>query len=714
MDSITQYLELPVSNPTGVFSIVLAIILFAPILFSKIKIPHIVGLIISGVIIGENGLGILERDDSFRLFGQVGIYYIMFLAGLEMDLAGMKESRKPGGIFGAMTALIPFATGYLTGLYILHYSHLAALLLACIFASHTLVAYPIVSRYQLNRQKSVMVSVMATMIALIFALITLALIAASFKGEDIGWKFWMWILAKFALLIVFVTFVMPRVIRFFFKKVSEPILHFIFVLVMIYVAATMADLAGFEGILGAFFAGLVFNRYIPHNGPLMNRVEFVGNAIFIPFFLIGVGMLVNVRPMFTNKAVIGVVAVIVVASTLSKYVAAWISRRMLKLSKGSGLMMFGLSEAHAAGALAMVMVGTSLVYPDGTPLMSSDVLDGVVVMILISCLISSIATEKAAKQLKTENIDTLHNERPENDDEKILVAINDENSIKWLVGTAGLMRNEKLKRGIICLNVVNDNEESKKKMMEGKAYLEEARKLCSASNLPVQTQLRLGVNFANATIHAFRENDASEVIMGLHTIRADDTYFLGLYGKALIGGLMRQITIVKFTVKEFNNIRQILVAVPENAEHEAGFYRWLERICRMSQSMKCQLEFHATEKTCNIIMNYIKAYYSKLTVDYEEFAMREGLDQLKDEVHPDHLLVVVMARQGTASYQASFRKLQEPIEKHFSKNSLMIIVPDQQGDTDNNQVTFTDLHSQDDYVVPGITQWMSKFQTRTI
>ncbi len=714
MDSITQYLELPVSNPTGVFSIVLAIILFAPILFSKIRIPHIVGLIISGVIIGENGLGILERDDSFRLFGQVGIYYIMFLAGLEMDLAGMKESRKPGGIFGAMTALIPFATGYFTGLYILQYSHLAALLLACIFASHTLVAYPIVSRYQLNRQKSVMVSVVATMIALIFALITLALIAASFKGEDIGWKFWLWIFAKFAFLIAFVTLVMPRVIRFFFKKVSEPILHFIFVLAMIYVAATVADIAGFEGILGAFFAGLVFNRYIPHNGPLMNRVEFVGNAIFIPFFLIGVGMLVNVRPIFTNKAVIGVVAVIVLASTLSKYVAAWLSRRMLKLSKASGLMMFGLSEAHAAGALAMVMVGTTLVYPDGTPLMSNDVLDGVVAMILFSCLIGSIATEKAARQLKTENIDNLHNERPKNDDEKILVTINNEDSIKWLVGTALLMRNEKLKRGIICLNVVNDNDESKKKMMEGKAYLEAAKKLCSAANLPVQTQLRLGVNFANATIHAFRENDASEVIMGLHTRRADDTSFLGLFGKALIGGLMRQITIVKYTVKDFNNIRQIVVAVPENAEHEAGFYRWLERICRMSQCLKCQLAFHATEKTCNIIMNYVKAYYSKLTVDYEEFDMRDGLDQLKDEVNPDHLLVIVMARQGTASHQASFRKLQEPIEKFFSKNSLMIIVPDQQGDTDNNQVTFTDPHSQDDYVVPGITQWMSKFQTRTI
>ena len=712
MDSITQYFELPVSNPTGVFSIVLAIILFAPIIFSKLRIPHIVGLIIAGVIIGENGLGILERDESFTLFGQVGIYYIMFLAGLEMNLSGIKENIYTGGGFGFMTLLIPFATGYITGHFLLGYPHLASLLLACIFGSHTLVSYPIVSRYRLNSNKSVKVSVVATMVALVLALIVVALVSSTFKGEEIGWKFWLWIVVKFALLVFYVAFLMPRMIRLFFRKISEPILHYIFVLAMICLAATLADLAGFEGILGAFAAGLVFNRYIPRNGPLMNRVEFVGNAIFIPFFLIGVGMLVNVRPLFTNKTVIGVVLVIVVASTLSKYVAAWLARRCFKLSKASGLMMFGLSEAHAAGALAMVMVGTSLITPDGTPLMNNDVLDGVVVMILISCLISSIATEKAAKQLKAEDIDSMKDERPRHDDEKILISINEETTIKWLVGTASMMRNKTLKRGVICLNVVNDDDESKEKMKKGKELLETAKKMCSASNLPAQTQLRLGVNFVNAVIHAFKENDASEVVIGLHTKRPNDNTFLGAFAKDLISGLMRQITIVRYTVKEFNNIRRIVVLTPEDAEHEAGFFRWVEKVFRIASCMNCEVEFFGTERVCNIIYNYRSKYYSQLTIDHTVSSMNESLDQLKSQLNPDHMLIVVTARPGTVSYRTVFTNIYGQIDKFFYKNSVMVIVPDQQGDV--NQPSFIDPHIEEEYVVPGITQWMSKFQKRTI
>lgn len=708
MDSITEYIQLhlPVTNPTTVFSIVLAIILLAPIVFSKLRIPHLIGMILAGLLIGEHGLNVLHRDESFRLFGQVGIYYIMFLAGLEMDLAGLKQNKRAGLTFGALTTLIPFALGYLSGIYFLHYTQSASLLLACIFASHTLVAYPIVGRYGLSRHKSVQVSVVATMIALLFALIVLAAISGTFTGDG-GVDFWLLFVGKFALFIVGLFVVLPKLVRLFFRKVSDSVLQYTFVLAMVFVAATLANLCGLEGILGAFLAGLIFNRFIPHSSPLMNRVEFVGNAIFIPFFLIGVGMLVNIRPLFESTQPIVVVGIMVIAGTLSKYIAAWISRRVLKISPAGGLMMFGLSEAHAAGALAMVMVGTELHYPDGTPLMNSDVLDGVVVMILISCIISSIATDQASKQLKLADESQASEEGHKSDDEKILVPIHEPSGIPGLVNTAIMMRNQKLNRGIICLNVVNDDAETQEWLRHSKECLEQAERLCAAADVSVQTQSRLAVNFVNGVIHAFRENDASEIIIGLHRKRTPSDSLLGRFAQGLIDGLRRQVTIVHYNIP-VSMVRRIVVAIPESAEYESGFHRWVERLARLSLEIGCAIHFYGEEQTCERIRLYLDHHHKGIRADYFDFDMGDGLGQLASEVNDDHLLVVVSARQGTLSYRNHVNKLQPSLKAHFSRCNLMIIFPDQSGENEE-QSTFSQPLVQEKYEPPAITKWLSKY-----
>ena len=377
-----SYIHLPISNPTWVFFVVLCIILFAPMIFSKLRIPHLIGMILAGVVIGEHGLHLLDRDASFELFGKVGIYYIMFLAGLEMDMQGLKNNRTRGIVFGLLTSLIPFGMGFAAGYWALGYNVAASLLLACIFASHTLVAYPIVGRYGVNRHKSVTVSIAATMIALLFALIILAAIAGTYKGGNDIW-FWLLFAVKCVVYFAFMFFLLPRLVRAFYRKYTDAVMQYIFVIAMVFLAAAIAELCGLEGILGAFLAGLVFNKFVPRSSPLMNRIEFVGNAIFIPYFLIGVGMLVNMAPLFRDLNAVIVVVVMVVAGTLSKYVAALLAQRVFKFNSSEGLMMFGLTEAHAAGALAMVMVGTSLEVAPGVPLMDNAVLDGVVMMILI-------------------------------------------------------------------------------------------------------------------------------------------------------------------------------------------------------------------------------------------------------------------------------------------------------------------------------------------
>lgn len=715
MESIIEYfslphISLPVHNPAVVFFIVLAIILCAPLLFNKLRIPHLVGMIIAGAVIGENGLHILERDEGIKLFGQVGIFYIMFLAGLEMDLGGLKENRRSGMTFGLLTWSIPFVFGYLAGIYLLHYSMSASLLLACIFASHTLVAYPIAARYGISRQRSVQVSVVATMIALLLALMVLAGIAANFKGDG-GLMFWILFFVKFAVYLSALFFLLPRGIRVLFRKVSDPVLQYTFVLAMMFLSATSAELCGLEGILGSFLAGLIFARYIPQSSSLMKRVEFVGNALFIPFFLIGVGMLVNVHPLFESITPVVVVTVMVVVGTLTKWLAAVCSRMILKMKRAEGLMMFGLSEAHAAGALAMVMVGTSLTGADGHPLMSSDVLDGVVVMILISCVISSIITEQASKQLKLSADKQLVEDTKNGDDEKIMIPINNFANISSLAQTGIMMRNKPLNRGLIFLNIINfglDEKEEEEKVAHSQLCLSEARRICIASEASYQLQHRYAVDFPSATAHAFRENDASEIIIGLHEKQTPSDTLLGDYMKKLTDLIKHQIIAVRYTLP-FPSIRRIAVVIPEQAEGESGFLRWLERIARLGDEMQCGIRFFGSDSTINHIEYYMQRKHKTTKYDCKLFHMKNGLDMLAGEVNPDHLLVIVSARHGSISYHSNINKLNVSIKRHFPTNSLMIIYPDQNASKDGEKRSFADPLDQDNYHSSAITNWLSKW-----
>ncbi|MBQ6965228.1 MAG: cation:proton antiporter [Bacteroidaceae bacterium] len=710
MDVITTYLHLPITDPTWIFFLVLCVILFAPMIFSKLHIPHLIGMILAGVLIGEHGLNILARDASFELFGKVGIYFIMFLAGLEMDLQNLKQNRVKGFIFGAITSIIPFVFGFVAGYNFLDYSLPASLLLACIFASHTLVAYPIVGRYGLSNAPSVTISVAATMVALLSALMMLAGISGTLKGTGDVW-FWLFFGLKFAIFIFGMFFLLPRLIRVFFRKYSDPVIQFTFTLAVVLLSAATAELCGLEGIFGAFLAGLVLNRFVPNTSPLMNRIEFVGNALFIPYFLIGVGMLVNVAPMFQEGKAAVVVAIMVIAGTLSKYLAALISRKLFRMSRREGVMMFGLTEAHAAGALAMVMVGVNLEVSPGVPLMNGAVLDGVVMMILISCIISSIATDQAAKKLKVESEGTNKKERRDStarDDEKILIPINEPNNIETLMSTAFMMRNQQLSRGLICLNIINDADLSDKTQAHSRKCLEMATKLASAADVPVQTQTRLAVNFVTATIHALRENDASELLIGLHRQRHNDDSFLGQFAQGLINGMSRQLIIVNMNIPA-NTIRKIVVAVPEKAEYEKGFYRWINRIARMAEDLGCQMTFYATETTNSLILRYMRERHKSVRDEYEILDSWNDFPALRHELNPDHLLVVVTARRGSISYQKAFNKLPHLLQTNFAHSSLMLIYPDQQ-EQNNDFYAFTDPHHHDTATSnTRIGRWLSKW-----
>jgi Kef-type K+ transport system membrane component KefB len=290
-------LTLPLANPILKFLVILLIILFAPILLNRFKIPHLLGLIIAGAVIGPFGFNLIMRDSGIVMSGTAGLLYIMFLAGLEIDLAQFRRNSFRSIIFGMYTFLIPMALGTAAGYYLLQFSLPTSILLASMFASHTLIAYPIISKMGLSRNKAVNIAVGGTMITDTLALIVLAVIVGMANGQ-VDQEFWIQLSASIVAFGLVIIIFFPIVARWFLKRFDDPVTQYIFVLVMVFLGAVLAEIAGIEGIIGAFLAGLALNRLIPYTSPLMNRIEFVGNAIFIPFFLIGVGMLVDYRAFF--------------------------------------------------------------------------------------------------------------------------------------------------------------------------------------------------------------------------------------------------------------------------------------------------------------------------------------------------------------------------------------------------------------------------------
>ena len=659
-----------------VFFTVLIIILFAPIVMSKLRIPHIIGMVLAGVIIGPHGFNILERDASFELFGRVGILYIMFLAGLEMDLQGLKSDIRRVGIFSIASFLIPFIMMYIAGIYFLGYSSLASVILSSVMAANTLISYPIVARFGLQKHATTTISVGASMISLLLALIVVTAVEGGILGGTDVW-FWLMFVAKFVLYCIAIYYIIRRVTRWFLRSYSDSVMQYIFVLGMMFFSAATSEAIGIDGIFGAFYSGLMLNRFIPHVSPLMNRIEFIGNAIFIPYFLIGVGMLINLGLLFepssdsTAVGIIPTVITIVIVGTIGKAIAAYASCFAFRLPWQDGHLMFGLTSAHAAGGIAIVMIGMSL------NIMGDDMLNGVVIMILFTCIISTIVTDYASRRIViTDGLRERQNN--ESDDEKMLIPVKYPETCNTLVNIAVLMRNRSLNRGLVALNVVYDDEDAERNQQKGHQLLESVVSRAADSDIRVQTQVRLATNIANGIKHAFKEFDCSEIIMGAHIHDNSRRAFWGDFAQSVFNGLSRQIIIARCT-QPISTLLAIRVAVPSRAEFEPGFYRWLERLSRMAQNVGCRIIFHGRVDSLNLIDMYITHRHPGIRAEYVSMPKWKGLIELMEKTLPDEMLVIVTARQGTVSYKAALANLPEEMTEHYKGTNYMILFPDQFG-----------------------------------
>jgi Kef-type K+ transport system membrane component KefB len=674
------HFSLPLDNPVLIFALILFIILFAPLLLNRVKIPQLIGLIIAGALIGPYGLHLMERDSSVVLFGTVGLLYLMFLAGLEIDLGDFKKNKNKSIVFGILTFSIPMIIGTLAGYYLLSFSLTTSILLASLMASHTLIAYPIISKLGITKNKAVNITVGGTMITDTLALLVLAVIAGMSTGEITN-AFWVRLGVSVLVFALIVGLVFPLLGRWFFKKYDDSVSQYIFVLGLVFLGAFLAEAAGIEAIIGAFFAGLSLNRLIPHTSPLMNRIEFVGNALFIPFFLIGVGMLIDLRVFFLDLNTLFVAGVMTAVALSAKYLAAYFTQKIYGFSTAQRDVIYGLSNAQAAATLAAVLVGYNIILgesPDGEPirLLNDSVLNGSILMILITCTVASFVAHRGATKIALEDMDEKTDSESEEYGEKILIPVNYPENVEELINLGVTVKTGSSKNALIALNIIPTDTGDAAKERAAKKVLEKASVSASATDNIVTELIRYDSDIANGITNVVKENKVSDIILGLHNQKGITDSFLG---KLTEGVLSRcnATTLIYQNRQPLNTVKRYLIIIPENAEKEIGFPFWLLRIWNIGRNTGAKLVFYGSENSLSLIRQANQAH--AIDVELVEFSDWEDFLILSRDCKEDDALIIVMSRKNEISYNHEMRKIPKYLNLYFSNVNYVLVYPMQEG-----------------------------------
>lgn len=660
-----DYLIPPFTNPVLIIATLLGIMLVVPILFDRLRIPAIIGLILTGIIVGPNSLGLLERDDTIVLLGTIGLLYIMFIAGLEIDLNEFNKSRNRSLIFGALTFMLPQGIGTLIGVYLLNYSWPTSILLASLFASHTLLAYPVVSRMGLAKNNAVIVAVGGTIITDTAALLVLAVIAGSAQGE-LNTLFWVVLGGSLAVYTFLMMWGIPKLGRWFFRSSNGGVSEFLFVLTVVFVAAFFAEVAGVEHIIGAFLAGLTLNRLIPEHSPLMNRLEFVGNALFIPFFLISVGMLVDPRALFNGWEAWIVALAMVLTVSITKYLAALGTQRLFGYSADERNLIFGLSVPQAAATLAAVLVGFQI------GLFNDDVLNGSIIMILVTCFIGSYAAERSARNI----LIAQEEELPEQAEsaQRILVPMANPASFDRLLDVALMVREAESEQSVRALFVFTDTGKSERQILQNEKAMAPALKEAQAANVPVEIINRLDVSPGRGIIRAATEIRATDLVIGWNGKISRQERIFGSVLDRIVESSRQQIMVCKLE-HPLSTFRQIGLLLPPNVEHEAGFSSLMHTVKRMAQQIGVTIWVLSDQKGAQTVRRMIEQIPPTVEMRFQTYSELGEVSNFWKNIIEDDLIVLMGARRNTVSWQPNLDKLPGEMAQRLPERSFMIIYP---------------------------------------
>ncbi len=669
MDRFQEHFELPLENPVLVFALILFIILLVPILLNKIKIPGIIGLILAGVLIGPNGLHLLDKSLFVEVFSTIGLLYIMFIAGLELDLNEFKSNRNKSVLFGIFTFIIPLAIGFPIFHLFLGYDVFASLLVASMFSTHTLVTYPIVSKLNLAKNQAVAITVGGTILTDTAVLIMLAVIVGAHHG-NLTFTFWIRLVALLALFLAFMVLVVPRVAKWFFKKMpTEKYSHFIFILSVVFFAAFLAQISGVESIIGAFVAGLVLNRVILPSSVLMNRIEFFGNALFIPFFLISVGMLVDVSVILDGPAAFFVAVFLTTVAISGKWLASLITQLIFRYSRLQRRLIFGLSTSHAAATLAIILVG----FREG--IIDITVLNGTILLILITCIVASLVTERAAKRLVVmSGADYNPMDSQLSGKEHILLPIVNTLNLDRILEFAMLIKEKKSAFPISILTVVPNDREAEKNIAIAKHKLEHLVTDTVVQASSVEVIASIDYNPSSGITRTAREIMADIIILGWPQKTGFIEKIIG-EKMEIISALTTKTLFIGTFLKPLIDHHNIVVALPPLVYQEGGFPLMMSKVTLLSTALNLPLIFSCDMQSQKMIDRFVALHKIK--------NVRTQPSPIQDDsyylplalVDRDSLYIVVSARKDSVSYRPVMDKLPEKVTDHFSNVSKIIIYP---------------------------------------
>ena len=650
----------PLTDSIWICFVVLTLVLFVPILCKRLRFPQIAGLILTGTIIGPSLLHIIGLTPEIRFFSRIGLLFIMFFAGLGIDLEEMKRNKVWGITFGVITFALPWVMCYFSCIWLLQLPASTSAILACIMGSHTLISYPIISRYGLGRRQSVTISVSGALIAILLALVVYAVMMSTHGDGDFNPY---WFILKIVVYIAAVIFIYPRIARDFFSRVTNSFSHFLFVMILLALSCGLAQVIGLDSIVGAFLAGIVLGRYIPKSSPLMNRLDFVGNTLFVPLFLLGTGLMIDINGMSGNWLFLIAFGVLFTVGTIGKWMAALFVQKANSLSRYDRRIIFGLSESHAAGALAIAMGA----FAGG--LMDNSTLSSTVLIVLFSCILSNLITEKAAVLIhQNEQTDTTR-------DNRLLVMLTGSNTLRAIMDTAMTLYDRK-DRDMVGLYVTVNGEHAPKYMQDGKGRLQEAQEIAASADIPFVTHNRLGNNIIDSILHASNEFETNGIVMGLPLRHSIDLPYFENIISPLNDGYHGQIVLQRF-VTPINTIRRIVVLVPGPVLQDDAFERCMESIYRITMAIGCATDFYGKDQPISAVRG-TGLNFSSGRVSYNEVSETADMHWVMSSLAQDHLLIIVGTRDSESHAARSFRHLYERIHMPESDFSTMLIFPETQ------------------------------------
>ncbi len=673
-------LTFPIVDPVLKFLLILLIILFVPLLLNKIRIPYLLGLIIAGAVVGENGFNLIERDSSIILSGTAGLLYIMFLAGLEMDIHEFKKNSKKSIVFGLYTFSIPMLLGIFCGIYLLGFSLQTSILMSSMFATHTLLTYPLISKLGAAKNRAVTVTVGGTMITDTLALCVLAVIVAMNTGQELSTEFWLHMLLKFVAFVAIIVVLFPIIGRWFIKNFDDNISQYIFVLAMVFLGAFLAELAGLEGIIGAFLAGLALNKLIPKTSSLMSRIEFVGNAIFIPFFLLGVGMLVDYRAIFQDFETLKVAFIMTSFALIAKYVAAWATQKTFKFTTDERRLIFGLNP-HAAATLALVLVGYNI------GLFNDSILNGTIILILVTCTVASFYAQKGAKNVVLAESTEKKTGEVFDNEERILIPINRPEATNSLIDLSLAMKSYKSKSKLYSLNIIDNTVSDELLERKAKNILEKSAIAAAAADQELEPLIRYDINIVNALMSVVLEQKITDLILGLHQQKGFSQSFLGNLTNGILNKCNTTTMIYKY-IQPLSTVKRHFIIVPDKAEEEIGFPFWLARVWNIAYNTGAKIVFYTTNQT----FEYIKELDFKREIDYSFVEFNDWSNDMlllsKDIRHDDNL-IIVLSRKDRPSYTSVMSTIPNYLNKNYKNNGFILVFPMQEGVEYEPNIDFT-------------------------